>query len=51
MPASLSPCVAGHLAVAAEGDAGAGSRFATVYLTNTGGAACTLAGGSAAVTF
>ena len=33
-----------NLAVATEGDAGAGGRFATVYLTNTGTAACTLAG-------
>ncbi|MFN8517613.1 MAG: DUF4232 domain-containing protein [Thermomicrobiales bacterium] len=43
-PANLAPCNANTLAVGTSGDAGAGSRFARIYLTNTGGTACTLAG-------
>ena len=43
-PPNIAPCAAPNLAVRTTGDAGAGQRYATVALTNTGDAACTLAG-------
>jgi hypothetical protein len=43
-PLNLAACTAGNLAVSSEGDAGAGQRYATVYLTNTGAQPCSLSG-------
>ncbi len=43
-PLNLAACTASDLAVASEGDAGAGQRFASVYLTNTGAQTCSLSG-------
>jgi Domain of unknown function (DUF4232) len=40
---SIMPCAANNLAVRTTGDAGAGQRYATIELTNTSDAACTLA--------
>ena len=43
-PPDIAPGAAGNLAARTTGDVGSGQRYATVALTNTGSAACTLVG-------